>query len=333
VLAVDASEGLTPPGGACELRPSARLGAADGDTCADDARLPDAWATLDELPFVLCAAREAVLPKQITYGSAARFPYVWPDAAGDRRRGADLARALAGDAVGDRAGPTGRERRFPEAGRERAVAAHGRERAVAAARPSPLAPFVVAVNWAGSNLHAELERRRRLPLALFERLSAVPGVVLVSVQSPKAGFIAPRAGPGGRRALPDWLLVVDGLDAGDAFRDTAAVLRASRLAVSSDTSVAHLAGAMGVETWLLLPAWPHSWWFWRGPEGDRTEWYPSVRLWRQPPPTADDAREEAEVERMGEGAEKDARRERAALRRWAPVFAGVEAELRGRVGA
>ena len=48
--------------------------------------------------------------------------------------------------------------------------------------------------------------------------------------------------------------------------------------ITSDTSVAHLAGGMGKTTWILLKDAPE--WRWGG-YGDRTFWYPTVRLFRQ----------------------------------------------------
>jgi ADP-heptose:LPS heptosyltransferase len=65
------------------------------------------------------------------------------------------------------------------------------------------------------------------------------------------------------------------------FDDTAAVLAGCDLLITVDTSVAHLAGAMGRPVWLLLPF--SSDWRWTA-QGDRSPWYPSVRLYRQSRP-------------------------------------------------
>ena len=63
------------------------------------------------------------------------------------------------------------------------------------------------------------------------------------------------------------------------FKDTAAVLANCDLLISSDSAVVHLAGAMGIPTWLALRWIPE--WRW-GLEGDCTPRYDSVRLFRQP---------------------------------------------------
>ena len=62
------------------------------------------------------------------------------------------------------------------------------------------------------------------------------------------------------------------------FLETAAVIANCDLLISSDSSVAHLAGAMGVPTWLALRWIPE--WRW-GLEGTSTAWYSSLRLFRQ----------------------------------------------------
>jgi ADP-heptose:LPS heptosyltransferase len=69
------------------------------------------------------------------------------------------------------------------------------------------------------------------------------------------------------------------LDQGrDAFLDTAAVMMGLDLVVSTDTSIAHLAGALGRPTWLALPAAAE--WRWLLERSD-SPWYPTMRLFRQ----------------------------------------------------
>ena len=63
------------------------------------------------------------------------------------------------------------------------------------------------------------------------------------------------------------------------FRDTAAVLANCDLLISNDSAVAHLAGALGVRTWLLLKHIPE--WRW-GLQGKFCTWYKSVEIFRQP---------------------------------------------------
>jgi Tfp pilus assembly protein PilF len=63
------------------------------------------------------------------------------------------------------------------------------------------------------------------------------------------------------------------------YADTAALIRQLDLVISVDTSVAHLAGALGHPVWLLLPFAPD--WRWLMQRGD-SPWYPGMRLFRQP---------------------------------------------------
>ena len=64
------------------------------------------------------------------------------------------------------------------------------------------------------------------------------------------------------------------------FADTAAVIELIDLVLTVDTSVAHVAGAMGKPVWILLPFNPHDWrWML---DGEDSPWYPTARLFRQP---------------------------------------------------
>jgi ADP-heptose:LPS heptosyltransferase len=64
----------------------------------------------------------------------------------------------------------------------------------------------------------------------------------------------------------------------DAFLDTAAVMKACDLVITSDTAIAHLGGALGVPTWVALKSVPD--WRWMLERSD-SPWYPSMRLFRQ----------------------------------------------------
>ena len=62
------------------------------------------------------------------------------------------------------------------------------------------------------------------------------------------------------------------------FLEIAAIIKNCSLIITSDTSVAHLAGGLGKETWLLLKYVPE--WRW-GLRDNKTAWYPSMRIFRQ----------------------------------------------------
>jgi tetratricopeptide (TPR) repeat protein len=133
------------------------------------------------------------------------------------------------------------------------------------------APYV-ALAWSGRATHVN-DRNRSLALAQLEPLLEADDVRFVSVQrdlrAADAELLArePRiAHLGGE--LKD-------------FTDTAAVLATAELVICVDTSVAHLAGALGRPAFVLLPFQPD--WRWTL-DGETSPWYPAMRLFRQPSP-------------------------------------------------
>ena len=137
-----------------------------------------------------------------------------------------------------------------------------------------LAPFAdrykIGIVWTGSPLNGVNEARSCRPED-FVTLAADERVALFSLQ------FAPRETTG-LEGLPIHNLI-DFL--GD-FAHTAAVMQRMDLILTVDTSMAHLAGAVGAEAWVLLHR-PGADWRWLE---DRTDspWYPSLRLFHQPQP-------------------------------------------------
>jgi tetratricopeptide (TPR) repeat protein len=136
---------------------------------------------------------------------------------------------------------------------------------------------------------------RCIPLQAFEPLAKVPGVRLYSLQK----------GPGSEQAktigkkLGVFEFEPELDEESGPFMDTAAVIKNLDLVVSTDTSIAHLAGALGVPIWVALsysPEW--RWWMAR----DASPWYPTMRLFRQPQPG-----------------------------NWSDLFIAMASELRGRI--
>jgi hypothetical protein len=130
----------------------------------------------------------------------------------------------------------------------------------------------VGIVWSGSPTFS-YNHRRAVSVELLLRLVQVPQVKLFSLQKgePAKQLLQPGMG----------VLVKDLADLLDDFADTAAVLRHLDLLVTTDTSVAHLAGALGVRTWLLLAH--RADWRWIDHD-DRTPWYDSVKIFRQKTP-------------------------------------------------
>ncbi len=116
--------------------------------------------------------------------------------------------------------------------------------------------------------------KRSIPLSLFEPLTQLKNVKLYSLQR--------QYGADQINNLPDGFFIHDfGPDFDTThgrFMDTAAVISNLDLVITVDTAIAHLSGALGTQTWILLPSVAE--WRWMT-DGTTTPWYPQARLFRQ----------------------------------------------------
>lgn len=130
----------------------------------------------------------------------------------------------------------------------------------------------VGIAWAGNPDH-QRDHDRSCGLSALAPLAKIADVVLVSLQKGSAASQAASPPPG--MSLHDFTSELPD------FSDTAALIAALDLIIAVDTSVAHLAGAMGKPVWNLLAFAPD--WRWLLQRTD-TPWYPTMRLFRQPAP-------------------------------------------------
>jgi hypothetical protein len=131
-----------------------------------------------------------------------------------------------------------------------------------AERIAPASGLRVGIVWAGTTVGA-------IDLRLLQPLWEVPGISWFSLQvGDQSGDIS----------------LLDGVKIADLslwltdFAETAAAVCQLDLVISVDTSVAHLAGALGRPVWITLPCWPD--WRWQIERAD-SPWYPTARLFRQ----------------------------------------------------
>lgn len=156
--------------------------------------------------------------------------------------------------------------------------------------------FKVGICWQG-NTGFLADRQRSIPLHQFAPLAEIPGARLFSLQAPPAS--AQIAGSAFSHRIETVGEAVD-QEAG-SFMDTAAVMMHLDLIIACDTSVAHLAGALGRPVFIALSHAPD--WRWLRQRED-SPWYPTARLFRQ--------------DKAGE---------------WTPVFDRIAAAVRAAAGA
>ena len=130
--------------------------------------------------------------------------------------------------------------------------------------------FKIGICWQGAI--SKIDVGRSFPLTLFGEISEIPNTELISLQK--------GAGESQVESI-DFKLINLGPNIDtehDAFLDTAAVMVNCDLIITSDTAIAHLAGALGCPVWVALKYVPD--WRWMLQTSD-SPWYPSMRLYRQ----------------------------------------------------
>jgi hypothetical protein len=152
--------------------------------------------------------------------------------------------------------------------------------------------FKVGICWQGSPTF-EGDQFRSIPLKHYVPFSKVPGVQLISMQKGTGEEQIDQL----RNEMK--VHVIPDLDNEGAFLDTAAIMHNLDLIITSDTSVAHLAGCLGRPVWMMVSTGCD--WRW-GHDRSDSYWYPTMRIFRQ-----------------------------KKLQEWEPVFAEVAAALAERV--
>ncbi len=137
--------------------------------------------------------------------------------------------------------------------------------------------FSIGICWQGNAQYSTAMLRqavaaKSLNVHHFKPLSSIPGVRIYNLQKCD----------GNEQLTPDdtWLIQFDEDFDGShgRFMDTAAVMKNLDLIITVDTSIAHVAGGLGVPVWVLLPK-PADW-RWMLDRSD-SPWYPTMRLFRQ----------------------------------------------------
>ncbi len=132
--------------------------------------------------------------------------------------------------------------------------------------------FKVGIAWKGRR---KPDPRRSAELDDFAVFNDISGISWYSLQIPEGEEVL--------SGFPAGITLNDPTSLLPDFSETAALMSHLDLVISIDSAVAHLAGALGRPTWLLLPYSPD----WRWMLGrDDSPWYPTMRIFRQPGPGA-----------------------------------------------
>ena len=132
--------------------------------------------------------------------------------------------------------------------------------------------FKIGICWHGAT--SSLYAGRSFHVDNFRDISKIEGIRLISLH--KGAGLAQLTSASSMMKVET---LGDAFDSGpDAFMDTAAVMQLCDLVITSDTAIAHMAGALGVPVWVVLKFVPD--WRWMLDRVD-SPWYPTMRLFRQ----------------------------------------------------
>ena len=126
----------------------------------------------------------------------------------------------------------------------------------------------VGLVWSGNPKHNN-DHNRSIPLRMLTRILDVDASFVSLQKDPR---------PDDKATLLQRAEIVDLTTDLTDFAETAALVSCLDLVITVDTSIAHLAGALGLPTWILLPYMPDYRWLL---DRDDSPWYPTVRLFRQ----------------------------------------------------
>ena len=142
--------------------------------------------------------------------------------------------------------------------------------------PTPVSQLRIGFAWAG-NPRYKADHRRSTQLRTLLPLLGTPGCAWISLQKGEPAEQLATLPP---NLIAD-LHVTDASIHDQDMAETAALIATLDLVITTDTSIAHLAGALGKPVWILLPHLAD--WRWMQ-DRPTTPWYPTARLFRQPAP-------------------------------------------------
>jgi tetratricopeptide (TPR) repeat protein len=131
--------------------------------------------------------------------------------------------------------------------------------------------FKIGIAWRG-NVENKLMFDKSLELKLFNNISNIKNIDLISLQKD----FKPEIENTNKIIKINNFKNLD--NSKNAFLDTVAIIKSLDLVISVDTSIAHLAGTLGKNTWLILKCDPDWRWF---SDDNKTPWYPSISIFRQ----------------------------------------------------